>query len=92
MIDEERRLYATSTEIICLTKLESKLLGYLIKNKKKVVSFTDIAYYIYGEDYKYREETIRSTVWNLNHSIKDINIVNVYGYGYVILSKWEDQR
>ncbi len=86
MHDEDRRLYATSTEIIKLGRLESKVLSFLIKNKRRVVSSRDIAYYLYGKNYQHKEKNICQIIHSLNKSIRDISIVNVYDYGYVIFN------
>ncbi len=84
MHDEERRLYATSEEVIELTKLENRLLNYLIKNKGKVLNINNIACYVYGENNYYTELSIRNLIWRLRNKIQDVEIANIFGYGYVI--------
>jgi len=66
-----------------LSKNESTLLEYLIKNKNKIVTFDNIYHYVW-EDKTPSKEALKFLVKELRKKIGKDLIKNVYGIGYIL--------
>ena len=66
-----------------LSKNESTLLEYLIKNKNKIVTFDNIYHYVW-EDKTPSKEALKFLVKELRKKIGKDLIKNVYGVGYIL--------
>lgn len=89
VLDEINQCLATKNKKIKLTKTETKLLIYLIKNKNKVCSYVNLIEFVYNvnEETVYLYKAPFYTLINrLRRKLKNENleIKSVYNYGIFI--------
>lgn len=89
VLDEINQCLATKNKKIKLTKTETKLLIYLIKNKNKVCSYVNLIQLVYNASeetvYLYRD-SLTTIISKLRRKLKNENleIKSVYNYGIFI--------
>lgn len=64
-----------------LSKSESRLLEYFLKNKNQVLTFDNILDYMWDYD-KPTKEAVKAIVKELRKKIDGTFITNIYGLGY----------
>lgn len=89
VLDENNLCLITKNKEIKLTKNETKLIIYLIKNKNKVCSYEELIEFIYNENEKSSnlfKPLLKSIVQNLKRKLKNENleIKSIYNYGVFI--------
>lgn len=81
ILDEETGIVYMNNRQVFLTKLESKLLLFLIKHKNIYVSIKEISYYIYGLYDEFNRTPINVLICRLNKKINpEAKIVNKFGF------------
>ena len=78
----EKRSVFNKTEEITLTVKEYETLCYLIEQKNKALSRSQIIDSVWGLDYFGSERVVDDTLRRLRKKLPELNIEAVYGYGY----------
>ncbi|KUO75324.1 MAG: two-component system response regulator [Clostridia bacterium BRH_c25] len=86
MIDENKRIACTDSNIVKLTSKEFDLLLLFIKNPLRTFSRDQILKYIWGQDYFGSDRSVDDLVRRLRKRMKYLRIESVYGYGYRMLN------
>lgn len=86
MLDEINRMYITEDKIIHLTPLENRALSLLIKNKRSVVTNSQLCRAMYScELDKYLKNCIHITIHRLKKKLEgEIQFITKSGMGYFI--------
>ncbi len=69
-------------ELVQLTAQETNVLGYLILNKDRVVSRTELSEHVYGYDTERDSNTIEVFIGRLRKKLGQKIIVTIRGRGY----------
>lgn len=89
-IDYNQRLVFLGRDEIQLTNKEFELLTYLIDNRNIVVSREQILLRAWGNNYFGSDRVVDDTIRRLRKKMASINIDTVYGYGYKLVIKNEE--
>lgn len=84
-IDFEKRNVFQNDTLINLTAKEFDLLTYLLKNKGKPFSRSQILDNVWGLDYFGSDRVVDDLMRRLRNKMPDLNIETIYGYGYRLL-------
>jgi DNA-binding response OmpR family regulator len=76
-------LFDKNDEPVTLTLLEKKCLECLAFNQNEIVFYADLSRYVWGKEVEMN--TLRTLIWRLRKRL-DLDIKNVNGMGYVLLS------
>lgn len=97
VLDENNQCLVTKSKKIKLTKNETKLLIYLIKNKNKVCSYVNLIELVYNVNeetvYLYKDP-FYTLINRLRRKLKNENleIISVYNYGIFINYVIDNER
>ncbi|WP_368030388.1 response regulator transcription factor [Arcobacter sp. s6] len=77
-----------------LTKKELLLLDLLLSSEEKVYSLSEMIYQIWDEDYEQKDyiSNLKNIISRLRNKITEINIENIYGLGYTIKVKNQEDK
>jgi DNA-binding response OmpR family regulator len=87
-IDLDQRVVKVQDQLLSLTKKEYEILTHLISNKKRVVTKTALAEYIWGDYFDQMDsfDFLFSHIKNLKRKLKEtkatVELINIYGVGY----------
>ena len=81
-LDKENLIINKNEIKIHIAQKECEVLGYLIKNKNKIVSIDELSVNIWAYEESPTASTIRTYIKNLRKIIGDELIINVRGVGY----------
>ena len=81
----EKKILSYDDEEIKLTKKQISFLELLFKNSRRIVSYSEIEEYVWGDEGVMTENSIRSLVKNLRKKLPDNLIENLSGIGYKIV-------
>jgi two-component system, OmpR family, response regulator len=84
MLDTRTSRVVVGDEVIRLTAQEYKLLAYLMHNKSKVVSRTELTEHIYDQDFDRDSNTIEVFITRIRKKLGTDLIRTVRGLGYVL--------
>jgi two-component system, OmpR family, response regulator len=84
MLDTRTSRVTVGEEVIRLTAQEYKLLAYLMHNKSKVVSRTELTEHIYDQDFDRDSNTIEVFITRIRKKLGTDLIRTVRGLGYVL--------
>jgi two-component system, OmpR family, response regulator len=84
LLDTRTSRVTVSEEVIRLTAQEYKLLAYLMHNKSKVVSRTELTEHIYDQDFDRDSNTIEVFITRIRKKLGTDLIRTVRGLGYVL--------
>lgn len=84
----DRRLAIVDGCEVRLSRLEAKLLAYLMRHEGKPLLYSQIASEVWGYEHE-NTDTIRVTVWRLRQKLgRGIRIVNTVDVGYMLVADW----
>ncbi len=84
LLDTRTSRVTVGEEVIRLTAQEYKLLAYLMHNKSKVVSRTELTEHIYDQDFDRDSNTIEVFITRIRKKLGTDLIRTVRGLGYVL--------
>lgn len=84
--DLNKKVIANNNEEFVLSKTESKIFEYLLKNKNRTVSINEISMNNWVYDEIPTETTIRTYIKNLRKFLGKERIITIKGIGYRLLS------
>lgn len=82
--DKKSKILLKDDITIKLTKKELLLLDLLLTTNNKIYSFSEIIYYLWDDDYEYKDNisNLKNMISRLRNKIPELNIENIYGLGY----------
>ena len=78
----EKKVIIRNNEEFNLSKIESKILEYFLKNKNKTISIDEISVNNWVYDEMPESTTIRTYIKNLRKKLNDETITTLKGIGY----------
>lgn len=83
--DWEKKILSYEEQEIKLTKKQIAFLELLFKNSRRIVTYSEIEEYVWGDESIMTENSIRSLVKNLRKKLPSNLIENLSGIGYKIV-------
>jgi len=83
--DWEKKILSYEEQEIRLTKKQIAFLELLFKNPRRIVTYTEIEEYVWGDESIMTENSIRSLVKNLRKKLPNNLIENLSGIGYKLV-------
>ena len=80
--DYEKKVIIRNNEEFNLSKIETKILEYFLKNKNKTISIDEISVNNWVYDEMPESTTIRTYIKNLRKKLNDETITTLKGIGY----------
>jgi DNA-binding response OmpR family regulator len=81
----EKKILSYEEQEIRLTKKQIAFLELLFKNPRRIVTYSEIEEYVWGDESIMTENSIRSLVKNLRKKLPDNLIENLSGIGYKLV-------
>ena len=82
---DDYELYSNN-EIVKMTPKEKKILNFLLQKPNQVFTYNEIIYEVWEKDNEIGDrKALKTMITGLRKKLLDVNINNVYGYGYKIL-------
>ena len=76
----------SNNQIVKLTPKEKKVLNLLLQKPNQVFTYNEIIYEVWGKNNEIGDrKTLKTMITSLRKKIEDVEINNVYGYGYKIV-------
>ena len=76
----------SNNQIVKLTPKEKKVLNLLLQKPNQVFTYNEIIYEVWEKNNEIGDrKTLKTMITGLRKKIKDVEINNVYGYGYKIV-------
>ena len=76
----------SNNQIVKLTPKEKKVLNLLLQKPNQVFTYNEIIYEVWEKNNEAGDrKTLKTMITGLRKKIKDVEINNVYGYGYKIV-------
>ena len=85
VINLTKREIKSNLGMIDLTNKEFELLLFFIKHTNKAFSRDDILKHVWGENYYGSDRVVDDLLRRLRHTMPDLKIETIYGYGYRLL-------
>lgn len=92
LFKRQARELLKGAENIILTNKEFELLDYLIKNTGIAVNRDEIIDHVWGEEYFGSTRVVDDTIRRLKKKACGLPIDTVYGYGYIMKSRYDDDE
>ena len=75
----------SNNQIVKLTPKEKKVLNLLLQKPNQVFTYNEIIYEVWEKNNEIGDrKTLKTMITSLRKKIEDVEINNVYGYGYKI--------